>query len=116
VSISSHLSVHGFVISLFHLFVPGVIADLGRVALLYNASQSSEPEGMKMKTLTVTAPSHWASYLINGDASGLSDEERPAVGSDEWKTFVANAVAKPPAQRTAAEKTAIETAMRENAE
>lgn len=26
-----------------------------------------------MKIVTLTAPSHWASYLINGDASGLED-------------------------------------------
>lgn len=26
----------------------------------------------KIKTITVTAPSHWAAYLINGDATGFS--------------------------------------------
>ena len=28
-----------------------------------------------MKTITLTAPSHWACYLINDDASGLDDED-----------------------------------------
>lgn len=28
-----------------------------------------------MKTLTYTLPSYWASYLVNGDASGLEDAE-----------------------------------------
>jgi hypothetical protein len=28
-----------------------------------------------MRTLTLTAPSHWASYLINIDSSGLDDDE-----------------------------------------
>lgn len=26
----------------------------------------------QVKTVTVTAPSHWAAYLINGDSSGFS--------------------------------------------
>lgn len=29
-----------------------------------------------METDTVTAPDYWASYLINGDASGLDDHEQ----------------------------------------
>lgn len=29
-----------------------------------------------MKTLTYTLPAYWASYLINGDHSGLSDEDK----------------------------------------
>lgn len=29
-----------------------------------------------MTSIIVTGPVHWASYLINGDASGLSDEEQ----------------------------------------
>ncbi|MEY9235376.1 hypothetical protein ABIF78_007699 [Bradyrhizobium japonicum] len=29
----------------------------------------------KFDTVTGTAPSHWASYFINGDASGMEDEE-----------------------------------------
>ncbi len=37
---------------------------------------------MRFETFTATAPTDWASYLINGDASGLDDnEERQA---DEW--------------------------------
>ena len=33
----------------------------------------SETMGEDMKIITLTAPSHWASYLINGDATGLDD-------------------------------------------
>lgn len=29
----------------------------------------------KFETITATAPSYWASYLINGDASGMDDGE-----------------------------------------
>lgn len=36
-----------------------------------NAPQTYK--GQDMKIITLTAPSHWASYLINGDASGLDD-------------------------------------------
>lgn len=35
-----------------------------------------------MRTETYTAPSHWAPYLINGDASGLDEGERQAA--DDW--------------------------------
>lgn len=28
-----------------------------------------------MRTETITGPAHWASALVNGDYSGLSDEE-----------------------------------------
>lgn len=35
-----------------------------------------------MRIVELTAPSHWASYLINGDASGLDDEDEQAA--DEW--------------------------------
>ncbi len=31
---------------------------------------------------TATAPSHWASYLINGDATGLDEGEDKLV--DQW--------------------------------
>ncbi len=34
------------------------------------------------KLITITAPSHWASYLINGDASGLEPDEKTAC--DAW--------------------------------
>lgn len=31
---------------------------------------------------TIIAPSHWSSYLINGDASGITEEER--AHADAW--------------------------------
>lgn len=37
---------------------------------------------MALQTLTITAPSHWASYLINGDASGIEPEDVAAC--DAW--------------------------------
>lgn len=37
-----------------------------------------------MKTVTYILPSHWASYLINGDSSGLSDADKREC--DEWHT------------------------------
>jgi hypothetical protein len=73
--------VHAFVIGRVGLFVPlglQLIPACGIVSM----SQVSEPEGKAMKTLVLTAPSFWASYLINGDASGISDDER--VACDTW--------------------------------
>ena len=35
-----------------------------------------------MKTETFLLPAYWASYLINGDASGLDDDEQAAC--DKW--------------------------------
>jgi hypothetical protein len=35
-----------------------------------------------METMILTAPSCWACYFINGDASGLTDEEQRAA--DAW--------------------------------
>lgn len=35
-----------------------------------------------MDTLTMLAPSAWAPYLINGDSSGLDDDETATV--DAW--------------------------------
>lgn len=32
-------------------------------------------DAMKMKTIEYTLPAPWASYLINGDASGLTGSE-----------------------------------------
>jgi len=32
--------------------------------------------------ITITGPAYWASYFINGDASGLTDEER--AQADRW--------------------------------
>jgi hypothetical protein len=40
-----------------------------------------------MKTQTFSLPAHWASYLINGDASGYTDEELSEI--DEWMTTTA---------------------------
>ena len=31
---------------------------------------------MTIQVTTITAPSRWASYLVNGDASGMEDDER----------------------------------------
>ena len=42
-----------------------------------------------MKAFTLTAPSSWASYLINGDASGIDDAERKAA--DAWIAVVGRA-------------------------
>lgn len=39
-------------------------------------------ERINASTTTCRAPAHWASYLINGDASGLSNAERRAC--DSW--------------------------------
>lgn len=36
---------------------------------------------MSIETTTFTLPSYWASYLINGDASGLNDEEQENADS-----------------------------------
>lgn len=30
----------------------------------------------RLETVTATAPAHWASYLVNGDDSGLEPEEK----------------------------------------
>lgn len=35
-----------------------------------------------MKTITGTAPSAWASYLINGDDSGIDSEDK--AQADAW--------------------------------
>lgn len=35
-----------------------------------------------MKPIVAAAPAYWASYLINGDASGLEPEEKKAA--DAW--------------------------------
>ena len=37
---------------------------------------------IKFRTETATAPAYWASYLINGDDSGIEDDERQAA--DDW--------------------------------
>jgi len=36
----------------------------------------------QFRIVELTAPSYWASYLINGDASGMDDEEITAC--DAW--------------------------------
>ena len=43
-----------------------------------------------IKTFTVTAPSHWASYYINSDASGLEDDEIAAA--DQFIDYLAKNV------------------------
>lgn len=35
-----------------------------------------EPDENNSETLTITLPDYWASYIINGDASGLTEDER----------------------------------------
>ena len=35
-----------------------------------------------MKTTTVTAPSIWASYLVNGDSSGITEQDK--VDADRY--------------------------------
>lgn len=44
----------------------------GGIALIEIAT----PKEPTVKKTVLTLPSHWASYLVNGDASGLSDGER----------------------------------------
>lgn len=39
-----------------------------------------------MNTRTYTAPSAWASYLINGDATGLEDGEEARI--EAWLNWV----------------------------
>lgn len=39
----------------------------------------------RLEPVTATAPSHWASYFINGDASGMAAAERiQADAFAEW--------------------------------
>jgi hypothetical protein len=37
---------------------------------------------MTIAVTTATAPAYWASYLVNGDASGLEDREQ--ASADRW--------------------------------
>jgi hypothetical protein len=37
---------------------------------------------MSIKVATITAPAYWASYLVNGDSSGLDDHEEALA--DDW--------------------------------
>jgi hypothetical protein len=37
---------------------------------------------MRKRQIELTAPSHWASYLINGDSSGMLEGEKEAC--DAW--------------------------------
>ena len=39
-----------------------------------------------METREYELPSHWASYLINNDPTGLEDDEQTLI--DEWHTSV----------------------------
>ncbi len=45
-------------------------------------SRSLELRRADISTVEITAPSHWASYLINDDASGLEDDEQAQC--DAW--------------------------------
>ena len=47
----------------------------------------------KFETFSYTAPSCWASYLINGDASGLEDDKQ-AQCLDSIEKSAAAAIAK----------------------
>ena len=49
---------------------------------------------MAMKELTVKGLSHWASYLINGDASGLDDDE--VKEADEYLDTDEMLIVRPP--------------------
>ena len=42
---------------------------------------------MAIKTFTVTAPSFWASYYVNADASGFEDDELKAA--DQFHDWLA---------------------------
>lgn len=48
---------------------------------------------MKIEKLEIIAPSHWASYLINGDATGFdyyADEDDEKACYDMEESMVAN--------------------------
>lgn len=45
-----------------------------------------------MKFETVTLPSHWASYLINGDDSGLDDDDAREIVATLVREGVRNVV------------------------
>jgi len=40
----------------------------------------------QFETVTGTAPSHWASYFVNGDASGMDDSE--IAQADEFAAWL----------------------------
>lgn len=40
----------------------------------------------RLKSYTFSAPTHWASYLVNGDSSGMDDVDIAAC--DEWLEHV----------------------------
>jgi len=46
-----------------------------------------------IKTETYRAPSNWASYLVNGDPSGLGDHEQGAC--DDWTATLAHLYSNP---------------------
>ena len=41
---------------------------------------------MQFETYTLTAPSHWASYLINDDCSGMDNDDIEAC--DSWVNWL----------------------------
>lgn len=53
-----------------------------RIPSAYAEEPAEPPKPGSLEVLTATAPSHWASYLINGDDSGLEPEEKAAA--DAW--------------------------------
>lgn len=62
-------------------FVVLSFSDQGFVSL--SEADDEDTERLhKSELVNLTAPSHWASYLINGDASGLEDDEQAQC--DAW--------------------------------
>jgi hypothetical protein len=80
------ISVNGFAQSLSpETMAQRTMADTGLTGAIWSASSAAK-EGSEMRKPTTrltaieaTAPSHWAPYFINGDASGLYEDERVAA-------------------------------------
>ena len=58
----------------------------------------TEARRSKITTVTYSMPIYWASYLINGDASGIDDDEIAEADATS-RTTISNTVA-PGAPRT----------------
>jgi len=58
------------VTSALHLIEPSIPLDNEEMVM-------STKENEKLVFITVTAPAHWASYLVNGDATGFSYYDDP---------------------------------------
>lgn len=54
-------------------------APIERAPITVTRGINRRQEGQAMNPHTITLPTFWASYLINGDASGLSESERLAI-------------------------------------